>query len=124
MLVVGATAATTTVLAIGSHLLARWKLHSLYRELFKHRDVIATSKKALDASYEQENRIVNRLYEVLLNPNSSDDPDWEIDGCETILKELPNKRSALEEQIKTHRHDVRHTIQRIRKWQKILPRRS
>lgn len=120
MIIAGVAVATIGMLVVGSQVFACLKMRKLYRELQGYRDTLSANKKTLGVSYEQEDRFKYRLDEVLSNPGKSDNPEWEIDGCETMLKNLPKQRSRLRTEIREDRQAVSRTIRRMRKWQKIL----
>ena len=71
-------------------------------------------------SYANEERYQERLDEVSADPGVSDNPEWEIDGCETILRNLPSRRKELNKLIEHHHGEVQKTIHKIRRWKRIL----
>ena len=114
--VVGAIITCTTT----CQFVACRKVKSLWQELHEHRQELMSNRKALGISYAHEGRYRERLDEVLSKPSVSDNPKWEIDGCETILKNLPSRRKELNKLIEHHHDEVQKTIRKIRRWKRIL----
>lgn len=116
------TIGSAVILLAAGQLFACRKVRNLWSELCGHREALISNRKTLHATYVQEERFKNRLDDVWAHPSISDNPEWEIDSCTTMLDNMPEHRSELKAQIKHHNKGVRRTIRRIRRWQKILIR--